>query len=195
MKWIFRGLIVTALLGITLFAPLLYTHVKYAPTRQADLTAADAALVFGALVHDGNISPLHKERLDAAIDLLNKGLISTIVVSNTSQAANVMANYLQSAGIPENQIEIDGFAYKTSDTCQYEHARNTPRDVILISQSFHIPRLTMLCLQQGISAQTIAAEHYRPALPQQLSTWRIFQIRTRRHTREVILLWVHLLSL
>lgn len=195
MKWILKTIILAGLLGAIFFAPLIYAHLKYPPSDKQNIVRADAALVFGALVHGDVVSPLHKERLNAAVDLFNRHLVTTIVVSNTQSAAAVMARYLEEMSVPRAAIEVDGHAAQTPDTCKYEFARNAPRSVILISQGFHIPRLSMQCKWEGILGQSLAAEGYRASDVIELTRWQIAQIRMRRHAREAALLWTALLGL
>lgn len=195
MNWILKTIILAGLLGAIFFAPLVYAHLKYPPLDRKNIARADAALVFGALVHGDVVSPLHKERLNAAVDLFNRNLVSTIVVSNTQYAAVVMARYLEEMSVPETAIEIDGNAAQTSDTCVNEFARNAPRSVILVSQGFHVPRLSMQCKWEGILGQSLAAEEYRAPGASKLTRLQITQIRMTRHAREAGLLWMALLGL
>lgn len=183
-----------ALVLAVFFAPLIKARITHPPTEIGQIAKADAALVFGALVRNGQISPLHAERLDAAIDLWRRQLVSRIVVSNAQQAALVMANYLKQAGVPDEVIEIDGHADQTPDTCRNEYARTDPRQVIFVSQGFHIPRLSMQCKWAGITGPALATEAYR-APGSTLSTWETGLIRTKRHLREAALLWAATLGL
>lgn len=195
MKPILKFLLLTCLVCVIFFAPLVYAHGKYPPTNREDIIPADAALVFGALVRDDRITPLHAERLKAAIDLLERQLISTIVVSNSKHAASVMVMYLEDMGVSSTAIEIDSNADQTPDTCRNEVARNEPRTVILISQSFHIPRLSLQCEQEGVLGQSLAAEGYRASTANESARWRIVQIRLVRHAREAALIWAAILGL
>lgn len=195
MKWIFKTILLAISAIAIFFAPLFYAHIKYPSSDISTIEPADAALVFGALVRENRISPLHEERLKAAVDLLDRKLISTIVVSNTKHAAQIMAAYLEEMGVLPAKIEIDGTAVKTSDTCRTEQTRNAPRKVIFVSQGFHLPRLSIQCEMHGILGQSLPAERYRASGPNELSRWRIAQIRLMRHTREAALLWTALLGI
>lgn len=195
MKRLFKVLFLMCLVGTIFGAPLLYARVKYPASSAEDIDHADAAIVFGALVRDGRISPLHEERLRAAIDLLDRQVVQSIVVSNTRDAALRMALFLEDQGIPRTAIEIDDQAVKTPDTCRYEVSRGLERRVIFISQGFHIPRLSWLCEREGLSGQSLAAEAYRAADAGSLPFWRVAQIRLHRHLREAVLFWAALVGL
>ncbi len=195
MNWILKTFLLVCLVGSIFFSPLVYARWKFPSSDSAKLLQADAALVFGALVRDDEISPLHAERLNAAIDLFERQLVQKIVVSNSKGAASVMAKYLEDIGIPIIAIEVDGHANQTPDTCRNEVARKAPRTVILISQGFHIPRLSAQCHWEGLSGQSLAAERYRAVPSNEIARWRVIQIRTIRQAREAALLWAALLGL
>jgi len=194
VKWIFRTCVLVGILAAILFAPLFYARLKYPASAIEDLVPADVALVFGALVRDGKISPLHEERLTAAIDLLNTGIIPGIVVSNTQVAAETMARYLKDHGVRDSAIEVDGQAVQTPDTCSFEVARNTPRTVIFISQGFHIPRLSLQCDWEGLKGQSLPAENFRASNAGDQPIWQVVRIRSSRHLREAFLTWVAVLG-
>jgi len=195
MKRFVKGLLLACLAVAVFFAPLLYAKWMYPATPPEEIAQADVALVFGALVRDGKISPLHEERLTAAIDLLERKKVAGIVVSNTREAALAMAGYLKDHGVRQAVIEIDDQAVKTPDTCVFEVNRRLNRRVIFVSQGFHIPRLSMLCSWDGLHGQALAAERYRALDAGQLPFWRVAQIRGGRHVREAALLWSALFGL
>lgn len=177
------------------FAPLALARLTYPPTSFDRIETADAALVFGARVRSGSISPLHAERLNAAKALYDAGKVERIVASNAPRAAQTMADYLVAAGIPEDAIEIDGTAIKTPDTCAAELTRQKARSVIFVSQSFHLPRLSYHCDRLGVTGQSFAAERFHKHPNTQLSLFRIAQIRVGRHAREAGLIWAVVLGL
>ena len=175
-----------------LFAPTLWLRITAGIVPITDAQPAEAALIFGAMVRGGTISPLHKERLDTGLTLLNAGTVDTLVVSNARNAARAMQNYLIDSGVPEDQIEVDPLAIHTPDTCRAEHARNAPRKVILISQKFHLPRIALQCAKYTLDSQLVFADNpNRAALPV-LTTLRI---RMGRILREAFLTWGAILGL
>ncbi len=185
VRLVWLGLALTAVV----FAPLVLARLNYPAPDIEEIAPADAALVFGALVRGGVISPLHAERLAAARALLEDGKVSRIVVSNAPQAAQEMAVHLVKAGVPAQLIEIDGTAIKTPDTCKAELARPKTRRVVFVSQSFHLPRISVHCARLGLLGQGLAAEAFGVPDGEALPLWRVAQIRIRRHLREAVLLW------
>ncbi|MEM9060832.1 MAG: YdcF family protein [Pseudomonadota bacterium] len=156
--------------------------------------SADAALVFGALVRESRISPLHAERLDTAAKLLESGKIRRIVVSNAPRAASVMSEYLVGKGVPRSAIEIDPDAIKTPHTCANELDRAEARDVILISQRFHLPRIAYQCRKLGLVGQYVEADRPVDEITSARSPLAVFRIRAVRYAREAVLVWASLIE-
>jgi len=188
----------TALLTLLFWSPWLATVSLYRPVSFGAVATADAALVFGALVRDGRISPLQRERLLAAKALLDGGKVKRIVVSNTEFAARVMAAHLRRHGVPAAQIEVDGAATFSADTCRAERARRAgtakpqfrgARAVIFVSQAYHLPRLALLCRRHEVSGQLFAADSLPIVDRSTASVWTRVRVRAWRVTREAWLMW------
>lgn len=162
-----------------------------------NLPRSDVAVVFGTLVNDrGDISPLLKERLDAGKAIFAGGRGHQIVVSNTSDAAHYMSDYLEKNGIPPTRIEIDTMAETTLDTCRYEKKKhNESRYLIFVSQGFHLPRILFQCKRLGIDGVAFPAESLEVTDRPQYSWWTKFSVRTKRYVRESGLIWLSLLNI
>ncbi|MEM6307530.1 MAG: YdcF family protein [Pseudomonadota bacterium] len=175
------------------FAPLIWLHLR-ADIRTADTAdPVEAVIVFGALVRNASISPLHKQRLDTGIRLWRNGQADKIVVSNSLHAARVMRQYLLDQNVPFDVIELDGNAPRTPDTCRSERAHvGGPRSVAFVSQTFHLPRWAYQCRLLGVAGQLVTATPIERAIAPLLTKIRV---RSWRHTREAGLLWGAILSL
>ncbi|WP_172329985.1 YdcF family protein [Mangrovicoccus sp. HB161399] len=186
---------VLAVLGAgvaVVFGPLVWLWLTVPIETVETARPAEAALVFGALVRDGAISPLHAERLETGIALLDAGKTGVIVVSNAERAASIMKDYLLERGVPEARIEVDGEALSTPDTCVSEAARAEPRSVQLVSQAYHLPRIALQCRRLGVRGQYVAA--IRKEGDEGTSLWTKIRVRSSRHTREALLVWAELLG-
>ena len=194
MKVLLRlGLRLTVLAAVFL-APLAVLSSKTEIRRIAEAAEAEAALIFGALVRGGQISPLHAERLDTAVALFEAGKVEKLVVSNAPRAAAIMAEYLRDRGIPDNAIEIDANALKTPHTCANEVELHAPRSVILISQRFHLPRIAYQCRKLGLTGQYVEANQPHEEISSARSPLKVLRIRTTRHLREAVLVWASLIG-
>ena len=188
-----RGLKRFALLCLVVlglfWAPWAYLYLR---TEVADFTSvqkAETAIVFGALVRNGAISPLHEERLLSAKRLVDDGAVEQIVLSNSARAANFMVDYMKSVGVDEALIDVDGAAIKTSDTCDRERDVGEGRSVVLISQSFHLPRLAYQCSRVGVTGQYLAAEKIHASPRVGVPLWTKIRVRGHRYFREAALTW------
>jgi len=157
---------------------------------------SDVAIVFGTLVNDsGVVTPLLKERLEAGKLMLQAGKCERIVVSNTRNAADVMAKYLYAAGVSPALVEVDTQAYKTPDTCLYEkRTHSEDRKIIFISQGFHLPRLLFQCKNACLEGVAFPAEAVN-AVDRSDSFVTKLIVRTERYTREAGLVWLVCLNI
>lgn len=161
------------------------------------LPNVDVVIIFGTLVNDsGEITPLLRERLEAGKAILEAGKSKKIVVSNTKDAANVMAQYLYTQGVDNDLVEIDAQADKTPDTCRYEAENHTEnRKLIFVSQGFHLPRLLYQCNQLDIKGIAFPAEALKTIDRSDNSFLTKVQVRTSRYTREAGLTWLAFLNI
>ena len=182
-----------ATLLAVVYGPLLWLWATVPIVTPLEAKPADAALIFGALVRSETISPLHAERLDTGVDLFQRGVVPVVVVSNASLAAQVMADYLETQGVPREAIELDGLALATPDTCVAEAARAEPRRVILVSQAYHLPRIALQCRKLGVVGQYVSALREDRSV-EEAAPWTKLRVRATRHTREALLIWAELLG-
>ncbi len=188
-----RKILKSFLITLLLFwGPWLYLRYTTPLLMPSEVASSEAALIFGAIVRNDQISPLHAERLDAAIYLYENRKIEKIIVSNAKSAAGTMRRYLISQGIPEQIIEMDIQAIRTPDSCIHENAIGNGRSVIFISQKFHLPRIALHCAPYEFEKQYLIADSPTRA---QSSIGQKLRIRTARYIREAALSWSILLRL
>ena len=194
MTVIVRLLLRLGLLAAVFMAPMTVLLAQTEIQRVEDTAPAEAALIFGALVRGGQISPLHAERLDTGVELLKAGKVEKLVVSNAPKAAMIMAEYLRDRGVPDNAIEVDKNALKTPHTCANEIGRQQQRSVILISQRFHLPRIAYQCRKQGLTGQYVEADRPHHEVSSARSPVAVLRIRATRYVREAVLVWASLIG-
>ena len=148
---------------------------------------ADAAIVLGAQVHaDGTPSVALTERLDTAIDLYDQGFVHTLVMSGGQGSdepvneADAMRDYAMARGVPESDILLDPNGDSTeatvADTVPLIQ-RNGWDDVIVTSSFYHMPRIKMMYLLQGVNVLTVptvgdvAHDGTAQALPREIPAW------------------------
>ena len=184
LKWM-------VLAGIIYFAPQIWIASTLTTYSAETAPEAERAIVFGALVRDGQISDLHRERLLTGEALLANGKAQTLVVSNTPDAAAAMRDFLIERGAAPDQIEIDDTAETTGDSCRREAELDWDGPILLVSQAFHLPRVHLMCRMAGLTGYAVAATKLNEP---ELSP-RVVIVRAQRYVREAGLTWLVLLRI
>jgi vancomycin permeability regulator SanA len=184
LKWM-------VLAGAIYFAPQVWIASTLTTYSVETAPEAERAIVFGALVRDGQISDLHRERLLTGEALLTSGKAQSLVVSNTPDAAAAMRDFLIERGAAPERIEIDDTAETTGDSCRREAAIETDGPVLLVTQAFHLPRVHLMCQQAGLRGHAVAATK----LDEPKLSLSIALLRAQRYVREAGLTWLVLLRI
>lgn len=123
---------------------------------------AHAIVVLGAAQYDGKPSPVLRARVDHAIQLWRRGLAPTLFVTggkgpgDTTTEAAVARRYAMSHGVPASAIMVEGKSRSTSESLRSvsQMMRVGRRDVILVSDPFHMLRLSILARRFGLNPRT-----------------------------------------
>ena len=132
-------------------------------SRRDDARPAAAIVVLGAAQYGGRPSPVLRARLDHAIDLFHRGFAERIIFTggvgdrDTTSEAAVAQRYAIEHGIPARAILIETIGRSTSESMQQvatlmEAAPS--RDVILVSDPFHMLRLRLEARRLHLRAYT-----------------------------------------
>lgn len=129
--------------------------------RDAD-RKADAIVVLGAAQWDGKPSPVLRARVDHAIALWRRGLAPTLIMTggqapgDTTSEAAVERRYAMKQGVPSAVIRVEAESRNTSESLRNVSAMLTrdSRRVILVSDPFHMLRLSILARRFGLRPQT-----------------------------------------
>lgn len=131
--------------------------------------------VYGCRVKGENPSEMLRERLDAALTLLDENPSAVCIVSGaldegeTYTEGQVMAWYLAEHGIDEERILIDETAESTKGNIRAYLALIGEHDldgynIISVSSSFHMPRIEFLCGKYGLDCTFVGAPTERFSL-------------------------------
>jgi vancomycin permeability regulator SanA len=123
----------------------------------ADVPAEPVGIILGAAEVNDIPSPYVVSRLDLAIALWHAGKIKVFFVTGdneniTYDETQAMHDYLVDHGVPDKLIVIDPDGYDTWQSCIRAKEVFGISNAIVISQSFHVPRATLLCRVAGITA-------------------------------------------
>lgn len=123
---------------------------------------ADAIVVLGAAHWDGKPSPVLRARVDHAIGLWRKGMAPTLIMTggqapgDTTSEAAVERRYAMSHGVPDTAIRTETRSRNTSESLRNVAAMlpDGSRDVILVSDGFHMLRISIVARRFGLRPQT-----------------------------------------
>lgn len=134
-----------------------------------DIHEADVAVVLGNTVNpDGTPSHRLAARLDRALELHQRGMFKSIIVSGGLgregfDEAVVMRDYLTKRGVAIDNIIVDSLGLTTAATAQNTAAivrAHHWSSVLVVSQYFHIPRCRLALSQAGVNPVYAAHAHY-----------------------------------
>lgn len=118
-----------------------------------------AIVVLGAAQYVGRPSPVLRARLDHAVDLWRRKLAPVIIVTggtgrgDTTSEAAVSRRYAIRQGVPASSILMETKGRTTSESMDGVAslmAQRERRDVLLVSDPFHMLRLTILARRHGL---------------------------------------------
>lgn len=146
---------------------------------EAEVPAAPVALVLGAQVYpDGTPSAFLAARLDLAHRLYQAGKVRVILVSGDNMAVeynepDAMRNYLINAGVPAEHVVADYAGFDTYDSCARAKRIFNLTELVIVTQSYHLPRAVATCRALGVAATGVGDETAR----QHTEPWRRGAIR------------------
>jgi uncharacterized SAM-binding protein YcdF (DUF218 family) len=121
---------------------------------------AAAIVVLGAAQYVGRPSPVLRARLDHAIALWKRGLSRRIIFTggfgdgDTTSEAAVGQRYAIQRGVPARAILIENNGRSTSESIKQVAVlmeREPSREIILVSDPFHMLRLSILARRYGLT--------------------------------------------
>ena len=184
LKKVLRGLIIVITAAILLVVAIrIFIILKARPHAYTieSVPGAQAALVFGAgLTYDQTPSDPLRDRIDAAIDLYNAGIVEKLLMSGDNRFLNynepeAMKQYALTQGVDEGDIVLDYAGRRTYDSCYRAKAIFGLERVILVTQNYHLPRALFTCNELGLESDGVPADetHY---LRRRYSFWRVREI-------------------
>jgi uncharacterized SAM-binding protein YcdF (DUF218 family) len=148
--------------------------------RRDEARPAAAIVVMGAAHYVGRPSPVLRARLDHGIDLWRQGLAPRIILTggtakgDTTSEAAVSRRYAIRSGVPDSAILLETEGRTTSESMRAVAAltESLPsRSVILVSDPFHMLRLSILARRLGLESYT-SPTRTSPISSNRLEAWR-----------------------
>jgi len=160
-----KSLIIIALVIVSIFTltSLLSVFIQVKSNEHiyhniVEIPAAQVAVIPGAaILRNGKISPVFRDRVDRAIELYTAGKVKKILVtgdnsSETHNEVNPAQTYLIEHNIPEADIFLDHAGFDTYSSMYRARDIFLTDSIIVVSQSFHLPRSIFIARCLGINA-------------------------------------------
>lgn len=128
-----------------------------------DIQSAQVGLVLGAKVRGDSLSPIFKDRLDAALELYNDKKINKILVSGDHgtkvyDEVNAAKEYLLSEKVKGEDVFLDHAGFDTYDSIYRAKEVFGVEDLVIISQNFHLARALYIASSLNLGAQGFSAD-------------------------------------
>src|SRR6476660_9891101 len=152
--------IVLAGIGLALLAWLASLAAVLSWEQNDQARPTSAIVVLGAAQYVGRPSPVLRARLDHAVALWRRGLAPIMIVTggtgmgDTTSEAAVSQRYVAQHGVPIQSILLETEGRTTSESMAGVSALMASqgrRDVLLVSDPFHMLRLTILARRHGLT--------------------------------------------
>ncbi|MBX7219390.1 MAG: YdcF family protein [Blastocatellia bacterium] len=146
-----------------------------------DSTQFRIALVFGAGIWpNGQPSPVLYDRVATAVDLYKAGKVRKLLMTGDNRfhsynEPEVMKNTAVRLGVPETDIVLDFAGRRTYDSCYRAKHIFGVKQVVLVSQEFHLGRALYLSDSMGLPAIGVTADRQSYSRSMKLS-WEIREI-------------------
>jgi uncharacterized SAM-binding protein YcdF (DUF218 family) len=170
-------------------AGFIYDVYSY-PGRAVPVTA-DAAIVLGAAISDGQPSPVFCERLNHGIELLRSGQVRRLILTGGRASDEEMAealaarNYVIELGVSADQILIETNSHTTYQNLYY--ANEVARDqnlhsFLVVTDPYHLRRAMRMTDRLHLNAHASSTPTSR------LNQWKFLMQESGRNVK---FLWRH----
>jgi vancomycin permeability regulator SanA len=170
LLWL-RGVVNSVLITL-LILTFAYYYSNLGRTFKSDLSDSpgkgNTAVVLGAAVWSDNTpSPTLASRNDKALELFNSGIVDQIVLTGSNapgelSEAEVSFIYLKAKDVDTSRVQLETETTSTSAQIRYIKDVIIPNEdlnsVIIISDSYHLPRVKEICRFFNVDAKLTASE-------------------------------------
>lgn len=122
------------------------------------MAVKDAAIVPGTSGYKGNITAKSKDRLQAAIQLYQTGLVRKIIVSGSDNEVKPMTQYLIKKGIPSERLASDAHGVDTYDTIARVKEKFGELSYYFCTQELYNRRAGYLMGQLGVDGTVVCVD-------------------------------------
>lgn len=126
--------------------------------RMDELSKKDVAIVPGTAVYEGSLTAKARDRLLAAIQLYENGLVNQIVVSGDVTEATAMTRYLMLKEIPSEAILTDEHGIDTYDTLARVKEKLGEKSYYFCTQELYENRAQYLMEQMDVEGLVVCVD-------------------------------------
>jgi len=166
---LFAGVFVSTVLVFAISYAIINNGSKnYIYSDINKLPHAQVAVIPGAgILLNGDLSPVLKDRADMAITIYKNGIVGKILVTGDNGSlshneVNPVRNYLLKNGVSDQDIFLDHAGFDTYSSMYRAREVFLVDSMIVVSQSFHLPRAVYIARHLGITVYGMVADrgHY-----------------------------------
>lgn len=128
---------------------------KYIYTSQESVPEKSVALVLGAAAYPSRMSDILQDRVDTAIELYKAKKVGKLIMSGAENEADSMAKYALENGVAEKDVIKDPKGLSTIESIKNA---NKYDEMVIVTQSFHMPRSIYLARHLGIDAVGLVSD-------------------------------------
>jgi len=133
--------------------------VEFAPSVQY-------TLVLGAGIEkNGQLTDILADRVITACELFHTGKTTYLIMSGTFNNRDynepeAMKNFARSHGVTDSAIRLDKAGFTTFRSCINVLYTYKPKELLIVTQFFHLPRALLIARALGIEAMAVPASAY-----------------------------------
>ncbi|MFH0857551.1 MAG: ElyC/SanA/YdcF family protein [Candidatus Magasanikbacteria bacterium] len=155
--------------GIVLFLFFVFTNIWILQNKKnilssEEFTGREIALVFGGgMKNKTTQSDMQEDRVQLAVELYKQGKIQQMILTgddgaNRFDEVTYMKKYALDNGVSEEDISIDPHGYNTYTSCYRASHERKIKEMVAISQEFHLSRILFFCNHFGIDTLGVSAD-------------------------------------
>lgn len=132
-------------------------------TSAEDAPTAQVAIVLGAKVSGGMLSPMLLDRVATGVALYQSGKVDKLLLSGDHgqtdyDEVNAMLAYALEQGVPEEDVFTDHAGFSTYETMYRARDVFKVSDALVVTQGFHLPRAVYTARSLGLQATGVEAD-------------------------------------
>lgn len=150
------------------------------------IDSRQCAMILGARVYDsGSISHVVRDRAESAMELYHHELADKVLISGDHgqrdyDEVNAIKNYIKLMHhIPDQDIFMDHAGFSTYESMYRGRDIFLVKDVIIVSQGFHLPRAVYIARKLGLDAVGYEAKEITPFSKETHISWHLREALAR----------------